>query len=178
MKIVDESVLYQLYVVDAKPMHEVAREMNLAVGTIYNKLKKFGIPTREAHQGMKGKKTSDETKLKLSIALTGRKMSKETVEKMAEAHRLKGAGHTKKRHDGYVQVYYPKHHRSNKSGYVMEHILIMEEHIGRHLNPDEVVHHINFVRNDNRIENLKIMTKTEHMSFHSSERWKAKRKEE
>ena len=71
-----------------------------------------------------------------------------------------------------IAVYSPKHPGSNLEGYVMEHRLIMEESIGRYLTDGEVVHHINKKRNDNRIENLKLMTVSEHMSYHMSERHK------
>lgn len=50
---------------------------------------------------------------------------------------------------------------------VEEHRLIMEKHIGRRLGRDEVVHHINGIKTDNRIENLQIMSRADHMRFHA-----------
>ncbi len=50
----------------------------------------------------------------------------------------------------------PDHPRANKKGYVLEHILIMEEKLGRHLVEGETVHHRNGIRGDNRLENLEL----------------------
>lgn len=58
--------------------------------------------------------------------------------------------------DGYVHIRYPEHKRAGASGYVLEHILVMEEMIGRSLTEDETVHHKNGVRHDNRPENLEL----------------------
>ena len=58
--------------------------------------------------------------------------------------------------DGYVRVYAPDHPRAVNERYVLEHVLVMESVLGRHLFDDERVHHKNKVRNDNRPENLEL----------------------
>lgn len=63
--------------------------------------------------------------------------------------------------NGYVLIkIHPDHKFSsmkNRSGYVLEHRLVMAEHLGRELTPSETVHHINGYKKDNRPENLQIM---------------------
>lgn len=47
-----------------------------------------------------------------------------------------------------------------------EHRRIMEEYLWRELSKDEIVHHKNWDKSDNRIENLEIMTREEHTRMH------------
>ncbi len=57
---------------------------------------------------------------------------------------------------GYVLIWKPDHPNATLQNRVLEHVLVMEEHIGRLLYPKETVHHMNGVKDDNRIENLEL----------------------
>jgi len=67
----------------------------------------------------------------------------------------------------YNYAVVPEHPRCIKYGYVLEHRVIMENHLGRTLSANEVVHHINEDKKDNRLENLQVMTNEEHHVLHA-----------
>jgi len=69
--------------------------------------------------------------------------------------------------DGYIRVYAGNHPFANGRKMIQEHILIMEQSIGRALLPAECVHHINESKQDNRLESLRLMTKSEHSREHA-----------
>ena len=73
--------------------------------------------------------------------------------------------------NGYIMQYAPNHPYKNTRGYVPEHRLILENKIGRYLLPrKELVHHINGIKDDNRIENLKLSNPKDHAKGHIGER--------
>lgn len=71
--------------------------------------------------------------------------------------------------EGYRYVLKPTHPRAKlKKGYVAEHVLIMEKHLGRFLKSEEIVHHVDENRLSNKIKNLRLFrNKSEHNKFHS-----------
>ena len=70
-------------------------------------------------------------------------------------------GGTKTRPDGYIRD-------GRTDRYI--HRLVMEEFLGRRLDSQESVHHINGNTSDNRLENLCVMTNSEHIKFEVQKR--------
>lgn len=75
---------------------------------------------------------------------------------------------------GYIGIYLNKNDpfisMADKRGYAREHRVVMARHIGRCLLKDEVIHHKNRDKKDNRIENLGIcVNNAKHMKEHAGE---------
>lgn len=165
-----EEILRTKYTDENRTIKQIADELNVAVGSVYNYMKKYNIPRNEPHKGMLGKHLTPEAVEKIRQSLSGRKRTDEQKQNISEAHFRGGIGAKKKRSDGYVSIYFPEHPMANKEGHIMEHILVMECAIGRRIQKDEVVHHINHIRDDNRLCNLQLMTFKEHSALHIKER--------
>lgn len=66
---------------------------------------------------------------------------------------------------GYIQIWMPEHPNAKMGrgkGYIHEHRMVMSESLGRPLESHEFVHHKNGIKDDNRIENLELLTKQVH----------------
>lgn len=76
--------------------------------------------------------------------------------------------------DGRVLVYSPNHPFPNWKNYVYRYRLVVEASLGRYLRRDEIVHHINGVCNDDRLENLQVMSQSEHIKVERQKLLKGK----
>lgn len=136
--------LTRLYIDEEKSAYDIARIYDVTHTIIFRRLKEYGIPMR-SH---------------------------------AEANRVSHGGEKsrnwnggKRTHsDGYIQIRMKDHPNADGCGYVYEHRYVMEQHLGRYLRSDEHVHHINENKKDNRIENLQILTNSEHAKLHAKKR--------
>jgi hypothetical protein len=101
---------------------------------------------RLAHIGKKRPPRSEEWNANLSASLKGKTSG--------DKNYFWNGG--VKHNNGYLKIYTPHHPHADKGGYVYEHRLVMEKHLGRYLLPQERPHHINGMKTDNRIENLEL----------------------
>ena len=117
---------------------------------------------------MHGKHHTAKTIEKISKTMKGRYTGKNNP--MYGVHRFgkdsaNWKGGRKAHVDGYVLIYSPDHPNRMKNNYMFEHRLVMEKQQGRYLNNNEVAHHINGIKDDNRTKNLQLMTKSDHKSL-------------
>jgi len=102
--------------------------------------------------------TPENTRVKISNNLMGRYQGKDSPT-------WKGGRWKDER--GYIRIPLTP----GTDDYVYEHRLVMEKIIGRKLLPEEIVHHINGVKDDNHPDNLKLFNdKSSHVSFENRQK--------
>jgi transposase-like protein len=116
--------------------------------------------------------------IKARTASEASKLSKKNTGKFAKGdkHRLfKGGRFVNWR--GYVEIRIESS-VAGKSIYVLEHRHVMATHLGRALTKKEIVHHINGVKTDNRLENLRLLRPDQHSPvLHITEQLEAVKEE-
>lgn len=73
--------------------------------------------------------------------------------------------------EGYRYIFKPEHPYAKKSGYIAEHRIVLENFLKRYLTKKEMPHHVNHIRNDNRLVNLMLFTdRSNHVKFESGKK--------
>ena len=142
----DKDWLHQKYWKEEYSLDDIGKMCNVTAGTIRTHMIELGLKTRSKVEGQRTKRTRD----KIGNANRAEKSARWRGGRSATG--------------GYIRVYSPNHPYKLRmgSGYVSEHRLVMEKHLGRYLHPWETVHHKNGITDDNRIENLKLLPSGEH----------------
>ncbi len=186
-KLDDVEWLKEQYLVNYLSYDEIADILGTTKHVIYRRFKKLGIPGRVHTARIKElndkewlrRKYVDE---KLSIndiaALIGcssgavgsslvwsgvklRNVKDALQNKYANGRWGKDASNYKggrsKTSGGHITILSPEHPFATRAGYVMEHRLVMEEYLGRYLEEDWVIHHIDGDKTNNLLLNLMLL---------------------
>ena len=128
---------YLIFKYKDNSIRQIAHKLNVTQGAIRKYFKKYNIPFKE---------------------------KKDTYLRGAKAPNWNGGRHM---HNGYIEIYAPKHPHKNKRNCIYEHQKVMEDYLGRYLEKGEVVHHKDLCKTNNNIENLQLLTMSEHSKLHT-----------
>ena len=128
---------YLIFEYKDNSIRQIAHKLNITQGAIRKYFKKYNIPFKE---------------------------KKDTYLRGAKAPNWNGGRHM---HNGYIEIYAPKHPHKNKRNCIYEHQKVMEDYLGRYLEKGEVVHHKDLCKTNNNIENLQLLTMSEHSKLHA-----------
>jgi len=185
-KTLTKDFLIEQYTNQKKSTLIIAKEIGCNQNTVWKKLKKYNIPRRTINKAMQKWKSILTKKFLEKEYITNKKslrtiakeikcrentirryMIKFNISRRTASESNKWKNGKFKTYSGYIIIHYPNHPFCNVQGYVFEHRLIMEKKLGRYLKSKEIVHHINGIKEDNRIENLMLFkNNSEHTIYH------------
>lgn len=69
--------------------------------------------------------------------------------------------------EGYIRIYNPNFPEDDRK-YILEHRFVIEQSLGKKLSKKDKIHHINGIKDDNRLENLMISDDSKHLKLHKN----------
>ena len=191
--ILTDQFLQTEYVQKEKSVRQIATKTGYVNSTILTYLEKFNIKRRTISEGRKNRElrkilnkefleceyltkkksiANIANENKCSICIVWRCLKEYDIKRRSSTEHLKGGipanfkGRIKRK--GYIGVYVPDHPHKDVHNYVFEHRLVMEKIIKRYLKPEEIVHHVNGIKDDNRPKNLRLFPNIKaHQEYHN-----------
>lgn len=159
MASVNKVILERLYLAERMSIPDVAKSLGINYSAARKALIDARIPLRTRADGIR------QATHKLGKHLAGKKRVfteswKENIRAAKLLHAETNAKGVSRKADGYVEIT-----RGPNKGRGL-HVVLMEEHLGRRLGPDEVVHHRDEDKHNNDLGNLELMTRAEHARLH------------
>lgn len=140
---------------------QIAARTGINKSRVRSELIKAGVTLRTRAEGLRIREG-------LGLHLVGktREFSPEHRQKISESRKIwadENARGLSLKPSGYVEITRGDHKGRS------QHVRLMEERLGRHLLPDEVVHHIDRDRSNNDLNNLALVTRSGHSRLHRFE---------
>lgn len=159
MASVNKVLLSRLYITERKSIPDIAVLLGMSYYAARQALLRTGVALRSRADGVRAARP------KLGSGLRGKKRSFTEAHRsnIAAARRAAPARGVSRKPNGYLEFT-----RGEHKGRAV-HVVVMERALGRALDQDEVVHHIDRDRSNNEISNLQVMTRSAHMSLHRRE---------
>lgn len=149
--------LEELYINQRLSFGQVAAILHIGSATVWRKLHKFDIPTRSSVEVRRGRKLSPEHREKVIKTLSSQRDQTGENNPYWKGGRSVTRG---RRKDGFYVLILVD------GKYVPEHRYVMEQHLGRKLSKWEHVHHRDDNKENNVIDNLVVMSISEHQLYH------------
>lgn len=156
VKYISKEQLDTLYVHTNKSGLEVAQLLGIGRTTLSRKLKLYGIPEKTISEVRSQKLWHPSENQKRKLSELGRSQTGANSPSWKE-----GRSWTGRKASPYPIVLID-------GKYIKEHRYVMEQHLGRKLLRTEEVHHRDGNKFNNEVENLQIMSKSEHSKLHWS----------
>lgn len=171
MASVNKAMLEDLYLHQMLSTTDIAKAIGVSISRARTLLLINEIPLRSRAEGiqcashklgsgLRGKTRTFSDEWKRNISLGKLRHGEATARGVSE------------KPNGYLEVTRGRHKGRGL------HVLIAEQHIGRRLHPNEVVHHIDGDKRNNSLSNLQVMTRADHARIHALENLKNRRRKQ